>query len=112
MSDNLVLPPKLFQMRQVEEAKAYALEGGIAVHLHNIVFPDSPNCFKAAINRGEQIAHVFCQDEARLIALAKELGVRVIYVDRPQSDSQHIDLCSKPLKKLLDIIKDNEVGNC
>lgn len=92
---------QVFQPLEVREARAHAMAGGIAVHLHKIVFPHSPECFKRAVARGEYIAHVFCQDAKELERLGRSMGVRVIYIDKPGTDRQHIDMCGAPLKKLL-----------
>lgn len=89
---------KAFRCLQIDEALAHAKAGGQALHLHKIITPDAPNCFKAAINRGEYIAHLFDLDSLRLIATARSLGVRVIFIDKPDTPRQHIDLCGKPLK--------------
>lgn len=92
---------KIFRALEVEEAKLHAMSGGQALHLHRIIgdWDKAPNCFKAAINRGEDIAHLFDQDELRLIATAKRLGVNVVVVEHPGTPRQHIDLCGGPLKK-------------
>lgn len=82
------------------------MAGGVAVHLHSIVFERSPDCFKAAVGRGERIAHLLDQDTARLYTTARRLGVRVIVIERQGKPWQHIDLCGGPLKKLL-----HEAGN-
>lgn len=82
-------------------AVRHAAAGGIAVHLHAIVFPHSPRCFRQAIERGEYIAHVFGQDADELCRLARAVGVRRTYIDRPGSHKQHHDLCGTPLKLLL-----------
>lgn len=92
---------KVYQCREVREAKAHAMAGGQACHLHDIVFPDSPRCFRDAVARGEQIAHLFDQDTDRLKATARRCGVRVIFVHHPGTDRQHIDMCGAPLKRLL-----------
>ena len=88
---------KIFECGEVKEAYAWAQAGGQALHLHQIVFPESPRCFRDAVGRGEDIAHLFDQDEARLRKTAKDLGVRVIYVHHRGTPRQHIDLCGKPL---------------
>lgn len=92
---------KSFLALQVDEAIAHAAAGGQALHLHRIIVDrkKAPRCFVAAVDRGEHIAHLFDLDEVRLIATAKRLGVRVIVVDRPGTDRQHIDLCGGPLRK-------------
>lgn len=97
---------KIFQRMQLHKAIEYAAGGGVAIHLHNIVFPKSPKCFRDAVARGESIAHVFGQDRQQLVSIAKRMGVRVIVVERQGTSRQHVDMCGKPLKKLL-----AEVGN-
>lgn len=92
---------RVFQWREIDAAVQHAANGGQAVHLHRIVFSHSPSCFKAAIKRGEQIAHLFDQDTARLTKTARRLGVRVVYIDKQGLPHQHIDLCGKPLQQLL-----------
>ena len=95
---------QVFQCEDIQAAYAHAAAGGIAVHLHSIVFPHSPQCFRQAVKRGEQIAHVFGQDAEELKLLAKKHGVRVLYIDKPGTPRQHIDMCGKPLQNLLDEI--------
>jgi hypothetical protein len=91
----------MFKQHEVREAVAYAAEGGQALHLHRIIAnrAKAPRCFVRAIDRGEEIAHLFDQDEARLRATVRELGVRVVVVERRGEPGQHVDLCGAPLKK-------------
>jgi hypothetical protein len=90
---------KQFALRELREARAYAMEGGQALHLMDGSFAylrkDTPGCFKGQM----EIAHLFDQDKTRLIATAKRFGVRVIKVEREGTESQHIDLCRGPLVK-------------
>lgn len=98
MTDNI----KVFEMLEIEEAYACALAGGQALHLHNIVFDHSPQCFRTAVEtRGEWIAHLFDQNAWRLMELAKRCGINVIYIDKQGSPRQHIDFCGNALQKLL-----------
>lgn len=92
---------KAFLCREVEEAKLYAAEGGQALHLHAIIVDrrKAPACFKAAVARGERIAHLFDRDRDRLVATVKRLGVRVVAVEREGTTGQHVDLCGAPLRK-------------
>lgn len=92
---------RIFEDREHREAEAWSMAGGVAVHLHSIVFDRSPTCFKAAVQRGERIAHLLDQDAARLYATARSLGVRVIVIERKGRPWQHVDLCGAPLRKLL-----------
>lgn len=96
---------KKFTQGQVDAALAYALSGGQALHLHRIIVEraKAPRCFVAAVDRGEDIAHLFDLDRERLIRTAKSLGVKVVYVDRDRTPSQHIDLCAGPLRKAISL---------
>jgi prepilin-type N-terminal cleavage/methylation domain-containing protein/prepilin-type processing-associated H-X9-DG protein len=94
---------KKFDEIEVKEAVDYAAAGGQALHLHQII-PDrkkAPRCFVSAVDRGEDIAHLFDRDTERLKATARRLGVRVIFIHREGTDRQHIDLCAGPLKKAI-----------
>jgi len=92
---------KSFQMREIEEAIAHAASGGQALHLHRIIVDrdKAPACFVRAVDRGEDIAHLFDQDLNRLIRTVKSLGVRVVVVERRGTPNQHVDLCAGPLRK-------------
>lgn len=92
---------KTFPFLEIDEAKAHAAAGGQALHLHCVVFDDSPRCFRAAVERGEDIAHLFDQDLDRLRRTARRLGVRVIVVEHQGTPRQHVDLCGGPLRKAL-----------
>lgn len=94
---------KMFRENQLSEAKAYAAAGEQALHLHRIIAnrAKAPRCFVTAVDRGEWIAHLFDADEARLIATARRLGVRIVVVERRGTPRQHIDLCGKPLGKAI-----------
>lgn len=100
-------------MRQYEcmaivEAEQYAADGGQALHLHRIIvnWERAPKCFKAAVNRGEHIAHLFDNDTDRLRRTARKLGVKVVYLDREGRPGQHLDLCGAPLKKAIAMCRD------
>ena len=95
---------QVFQCEEIQAAYAHAAAGGIAVHLHSIVFPHSPQCFRRAVKRGEQIAHVFGQDAVELRRLAREIGIKVVFIDKEGTPRQHLDACGAPLKRLLDKI--------
>lgn len=94
---------KVFQEREVAEALAHAAAGGQAIHLHRIIVDRrrAPRCFVQAVDRGEDIAHLFDRDEDRLVATVKRLGVRVVVVGRRGQPGQHVDLCGGPLRKAL-----------
>lgn len=92
---------KVFKQMEVTEAKAHAMAGGQALHLHRIIVDEkkAPRCFVNAVKRGEDIAHLFDQDYLRLMKTARSLGVKVILVEHKGTPRQHIDLCGKPLEK-------------
>lgn len=92
---------KLFQQNEIREAIEYADSGGQALHVHRIIAnrKKAPGCFVRAVDKGEDIAHLFDQDVERLKKTVKQLGVRVILVERANTPKQHIDLCGKPLVK-------------
>jgi hypothetical protein len=94
---------KIFQQDEIEEAEAYAMDGGQALHLHRIIVDrdKAPACFVRAIERGESIAHLFDQDRIRLIRTARHLGVSFIVVEHPGKPGQHVDLCGAPLQKAI-----------
>lgn len=87
---------RVFKVREIREARQYALDGGIAVHLHWMVFPKSPACFKRDVNAGKPIAHVFCQSVAMLKRIARENGIREVYIDREGTPSQHVREAAQP----------------
>jgi hypothetical protein len=92
---------RVFTSRELSLALEHARRGEIAIHLHGIVSPDAPACFRHAIERGEQIAHLFCRDRDHLVLLARTLGVRRVVVDRAGTDRQHVDLVGAPLRRAL-----------
>lgn len=94
---------KRFVQGQIEEALEYAAAGGQALHRHQMIvdYAKAPSCFVREVEAGRDIAHLFDQDEVRLIATARKLGVKVILVERRGQPSQHIDLCMGPLRGAL-----------
>lgn len=92
---------KTFEDREVREAIAYASAGGQAVHLHQTCGPGAPACFRRDVAAGKDIAHLFDQDADRLVTTVRRLGVRVVVVEREGTDRQHVDLCGRPLERLL-----------
>jgi hypothetical protein len=103
---------KAFQSRDVDEAKEYAMQGGQALHLHQIICDrdKAPSCFVRAVDRGEDIAHLFDQDVSRLIRTVRSLGVRIVVVEREGTPRQHVDLCGAPLRKAKAMCE--ESANC
>lgn len=92
---------KTFLTMEINEAYEYAAGGGFALHLHRIIVDPrrAPRCFVDAVDRGEDIAHLFCKDEAALVEMAKKLGVKIVVVENRGTFRQHVDLCGGPLKK-------------
>lgn len=85
---------KLFPMRELAAAREHAMKGGQALHIHNV------NAFGHRLfRRYPEIAHLFDQNKERLVRTAKQLGVRVIKIDKENTSSQHIDLCGKPFER-------------
>ena len=103
---------KIFEARDLELAKEYALNGGQALHLHKFIGNRAfaPKCFVRAVDRGEFIAHLFDQNEARLVATVRRLGVQVIKLERRGTDRQHVDLCGQPLQRAIEEAKANLDG--
>ncbi len=105
---------RIFKSSEVEEAIAYAAAGGQALHLHRFIGDraKAPSCFVRAVERGEDIAHLFDLDERRLRTTATALGVNVVFIDKHGTPRQHIDLCGGPLRKAKIMAKiDREVGD-
>lgn len=92
---------KVFRVFELEEAREYSLSGDIAIHLHHIVFPNSPKCFKNDVRVGLPIAHVMCQDIPTLLSLSRRLGINKIKVEGQGTPNQHVDFCGKPLRELM-----------
>lgn len=92
---------KVFVQSDLHAAMTYARHGGLAIHLHFIVFADSPQCFKRDVAAGLPIAHVFHSDSEFLRRLAKSIGINKVYIDREGSTRQHLDVCGTPLQRLL-----------
>lgn len=91
-----------FTQREIAAARAYAVDGGQALHLFSGAIADAirkvrriPTCFRGR----RELAHLFDQDRQRLEQTARRLGVRVIKVEYPGTSSQHVDLCGKPLER-------------
>lgn len=94
---------RVFATLELREARAFAAAGGIAIHLHRFVTHRAPACFKRDVAAGYPIAHVFGADAEALAALARRCGVRVVLVERRGTPSQHVDMCGRPLRRLLEL---------
>jgi len=92
---------KKFSQMQVDEAIAHAAAGGQALHCHRIIvdYDKAPRCFVRAVQRGEDIAHLFDQNRERLERTARMLGVNIVVVEHAGKPGQHVDLCGGPLRK-------------
>lgn len=91
-----------FLTREIQAAVGHSLAGGQALHLHTLgVGKDAPAVFKAAVARGEWVAHLFDKDTDRLRRTAAALGVNVVVIDRPGQAAQHIDICCGPLARAM-----------
>jgi hypothetical protein len=99
-----------FGPKEVREAKAHAMAGHQALHLHRHLGDrrTAPRVFVEAFDRGEFFAHLFDQDAARLIATARELGVRVVLIEDRFGPRQHVDLCGGPLRKALALCENSD----
>ena len=84
---------------QIQEALDYAACGGQALHVWNGgQWPgDAPACFR----RSPIWGHLMDQDEKRLVATARRLGVRRVVVSKRDRREQHVDLCGAPLRKAM-----------
>lgn len=78
---------KYFGTREVREARAWATEGGIAVH---------ENIWKS---RGRRTCHLLAPDEATLNAAARALGCSTAWIQRTRT--VHFDLVEVHLERAL-----------
>lgn len=103
---------RVFSCMEVHEAKDYAAQGGQAIHLHRIISDPAraPQCFVRAVARGEYLAHLFDQDEERLITTARKLGIRVVMVERRGQPGQHVDIMGRPLQRALALCENRQTG--
>lgn len=77
------------------------MTGGQALHIWNPadMYEQAPAVFK----RYKTWAHLFDKDAIRLEKTARELGVRVINVERLGKVGQHVDLCGQPLTLAIEL---------
>lgn len=79
----------------------FADAGGTALHVwapNNSELQRAPTVFR--VNRGLW-AHLIDMNKERLLKLARDLGVRVLKLEREGVRGQHIDLCGTPLQRAL-----------
>lgn len=91
-----VLRMRLFGVRALREAVAYAAQGGFALHLAGSAkgYPGALRCFQAA----KEFAHLFGKDAGQLWGIARLLGVKQVVVHYAGTPRAHVDLCGKPLE--------------
>jgi len=96
---------KLFKEREILEAYRFAEGGGQALHVFSGArcYPNAPVCFKWS----NEAAHLFDQDESRLIKTAGELGVSKVRVHHEGTQKQHIVLCGAPLLRAKGQVKND-----
>jgi hypothetical protein len=79
---------KRFEMKELDQAVAFSLAGGQALHVCDSkklgvhLMKHAPQCFRIS----KEFAHLFDQDEIRLTKTARWLGVRKIYVHHRGED--------------------------
>lgn len=78
---------RYFTSRQVREARAWAAQGGIAVH---------ENIWKS---RGRRTCHLLAETEAALVAAATSLGCSAWWIQRTRT--LHFDLVEIYLERAL-----------
>jgi hypothetical protein len=78
---------KYFRTREVREARAWAAEGGIAVH---------ENIWKS---RGRRTAHLLAVDETALLEAARSVGCEDRWIQRTRT--LHFDLVEPHLSRAL-----------
>ena len=93
---------KKFETRDLAAAYLHAAQGGQALHMNPFVGHTT------ATRNVKLAAHLIDYNTDRLILTAKNLGVKVIRVDRLNQRGQHIDLFGKPLKAALAQCKGDE----
>lgn len=88
---------KYFTRDQVDEALAFANQGGQALHVYPRLPMAAPGCFK----RSDMWGHLYDYDKTRLVATARLLGVYKIVIHHEDTREQHIDLCGSPLTRAI-----------
>ena len=78
---------RYFRSREVREARAWAAEGGIAVH---------ENIWKS---RGRRTCHLLARTEAELVAAAQSVGCEDWWIQRTRT--LHFDLVEVYLERAL-----------
>ncbi|MGD1001057.1 MAG: hypothetical protein ABSA67_10215 [Candidatus Brocadiia bacterium] len=89
---------KRFSSREILQGIEYAKSGGQALHVWKGCWPNpKPRCFKD----GEPWGHLLDQDAGRLLLTALHLGVKMVKISNPGKQTQHVDLCGRPLERAM-----------
>lgn len=93
---------KLFEMRQIRDAFAWAEAGGVAVHSMGDVtgdaFKNAPNVFK-----GRKFAHLFGPSRDALIEAALSIGCKRQWIQKDDDPlHRHFDLTGAILRRALE----------
>ncbi len=88
MTDSGAIGWRYFRSREVREARAWAADGGLAVH---------ENIFKS---RGRRTCHLLAANETALIEAAVSLGCSVWWIQRTRT--VHFDLVEIHLERALE----------
>lgn len=85
-------------LAQLRAAQEKAAQGGQGLFVRDAIpgWP-APACFR----RAKRWGYLFDQDTERLLKTARAYGVRVLFIHRKGTPTQHIDLCSKPLERAI-----------
>jgi len=90
----------VFDHSEMRQAREHSLMGGQALHIWGppqangqSAWPGQPACFR----RSRLWGHLMDQDRERLVATARQLGVKRIVVGSDGEPNQHVDLCGRPL---------------
>lgn len=89
-------PMRRFRLRAIENALAWAADGGQALH-------ESGRYTPPGRSSPVPCAHLFDQDLARLTKTARILGVRKVRVMRQGEAGQHVDLWGRPFQAAREI---------
>ena len=89
------------ERKQLPLALEDARQGRQALFVHRWLGINTPKAFEGS----HLIGKLFDMDSRRLIKTARELGVRIIKIDRINQPGQHIDLVGPPLENALKLVR-------
>lgn len=97
----IVVEWKIFQIRELCEAYAFAGSGGIAIHLMGTItgdrFKNAPRVF-----RGKEFAHLFGPNLETLISAARSIGCKPEWIQKSEDPKRrHFDLVGAKLQRAL-----------